>query len=108
MEYEKADLTKDLQNICKQADILVAAVGRPEMVKGDWIKKNAIVIDVGINRVEINKDGEKKTKLVGDVMYYEAEINASAITPVPGGVGPMTIACLLRNTKIAFMNSQKK
>ena len=97
--------TNDLPNVCKNADILVAAVGRPEMVKGDWIKKGAIVIDVGINRIDINKDGEIKTKLVGDVKYSEAEKYAYAITPVPGGVGPMTIACLLRNTTIAFKNS---
>jgi len=98
--------TKDLQNVCSKADILVAAVGSPEMVKGNWIKKGAIIIDVGINRIEIEKNGERKTKLVGDVLYSEAEINASAITPVPGGVGPMTIACLLRNTTIAFKNSR--
>ena len=99
--------TKNLPHVCKQADILIAAVGRAEMVKGDWIKKDAIVIDVGINRIEIEKDAEKKNKLVGDVNYSEAEKNASAITPVPGGVGPMTIACLLRNTTIAFKNSLK-
>jgi methylenetetrahydrofolate dehydrogenase (NADP+)/methenyltetrahydrofolate cyclohydrolase len=75
------------------------------MVKGEWVKEGAIVIDVGINRVEILKDGEKKTVLVGDVEYNEVEKKASAITPVPGGVGPMTIACLLRNTTIAFKNS---
>ena len=97
--------TKDLPEVCKKADIVVAAVGRPEMVKGDWIKKGAIVIDVGINRIELEKNGNLKTKLVGDVNYVEAELNASAITPVPGGVGPMTIACLLRNTTIAFKNS---
>tara|TARA_X000000368_G_C23050564_1_gene721210 strand:- start:1323 stop:2207 length:885 start_codon:yes stop_codon:yes gene_type:complete len=99
--------TKNLSHVCKEADILIAAVGRAEMVKGDWIKKDAIVIDVGINRIEIEKDAEKKNKLVGDVNYSEAEKNASAITPVPGGVGPMTIACLLRNTTIAFKNSLK-
>ena len=98
--------TKDLPGVCQNADIVVAAVGRPEMVKGHWIKKGAVVIDVGINRIEIDRDGEKKTKLVGDVKYDEAEKNASAITPVPGGVGPMTIACLLRNTTIAFKNSR--
>ena len=74
------------------------------MIKGDWIKQDAIVIDVGINRIEIENNNEKKTKLVGDVFFREAEIKASAITPVPGGVGPMTIACLLRNTTIAFKN----
>jgi len=97
--------TKNLPNLCQNADIIIAAVGRPKMVKGNWIKKGAVVIDVGINRIEIEKDGEKKTKLVGDVDYDEAEKNASAITPVPGGVGPMTIACLLRNTIIAFKNN---
>ena len=75
--------------------------------KGDWIKKDAIVIDVGINRIEKKIDGELKNKLVGDVNYAQAEKIASAITPVPGGVGPMTIACLLRNTTIAFKNSIK-
>ena len=87
--------TRDLPGECRQADILVAAVGRPEMVKGDWIKPGATVIDVGINRVE-NEDGG--TRLVGDVEFDSAEKVAGAITPVPGGVGPMTIACLLHNT----------
>ncbi len=96
--------TQNLPSVCNKADILVAAVGRPEMIKGDWIKQDAIVIDVGINRIEIENNNEKKTKLVGDVFFREAEIKASAITPVPGGVGPMTIACLLRNTTIAFKN----
>ena len=96
--------TKDLPNVCKNADIVVAAIGRPEMIKGHWIKKDAIVIDVGINRIEFTENGEKKTKLVGDVNYEEAVKNTFAITPVPGGVGPMTIACLLRNTTIAFKN----
>jgi len=98
--------TNDLPNVCKNADIIVAAVGRPKMIKGEWIKKGAIVIDVGINRIEVEINGERKNKLVGDVDYTEAEKNASAITPVPGGVGPMTIACLLRNTTIAFKNSR--
>ena len=98
--------TKDLPGICQNADIVVAAVGRPKMIKGEWIKKGAIVIDVGINRIEVEIDGERKNKLVGDVDYKEVEKNASAITPVPGGVGPMTIACLLRNTTIAFKNSR--
>jgi len=97
--------TKDLPKICKQADIVVAAVGKPEMVKSDWIKEGAIVIDVGINRIEVSVNGEIKNKLVGDVDYPETAKIASAITPVPGGVGPMTIACLLRNTTIAFKNS---
>ncbi len=87
--------TKNLAEQCRQADILVAAVGRPEMVKGDWIKPGAVVIDVGINRVETE---EGKTALVGDVEFSAASKVAAAITPVPGGVGPMTIACLLHNT----------
>ena len=90
--------TKDLADVCRSADLLVAAVGRPEMVRGDWVKPGAIVIDVGINRVPNPAAGEGKTKVVGDVAYAEAAKVASAITPVPGGVGPMTIACLLRNT----------
>jgi len=90
--------TKDLADVCRSADLLVAAVGRPEMVRGDWVKPGAIVIDVGINRVPNPAAGEGKTKVVGDVAYAEAAMVASAITPVPGGVGPMTIACLLRNT----------
>lgn len=90
--------TKDLAGVCRTADILCAAVGRPEMVKANWIKPGATVIDVGINRVD---DGEGGTKLVGDVAYEEATEVAGAITPVPGGVGPMTIACLLRNTLLA-------
>jgi methylenetetrahydrofolate dehydrogenase (NADP+)/methenyltetrahydrofolate cyclohydrolase len=96
--------TKNLPEVCKNADIVVAAVGQPEMVEGNWIKKGAIVIDVGINRIETTTNGERKTVLVGDVNFKEAEKNASAITPVPGGVGPMTIACLLRNTTISFKN----
>ena len=87
--------TRDLPGECRQADIVVAAVGRPEMVKGDWIKPGATVIDVGINRIE-NEDGT--TRLVGDVEFDSAAEVAGAITPVPGGVGPMTIACLLHNT----------
>ena len=98
--------TKNLEEVCKSADIVVAAVGRPQMVKGGWIKKGAVVIDVGINRIELNTNGEIKNKLVGDVDFIEAEKNAAAITPVPGGVGPMTIACLLRNTLISFKNLQ--
>jgi methylenetetrahydrofolate dehydrogenase (NADP+) / methenyltetrahydrofolate cyclohydrolase len=90
--------TRDLAAVLRRADILVAAVGRPEMVRGNWIKEGAIVIDVGINRVG---GGEGKSKLVGDVAFAEAQGIAGAITPVPGGVGPMTIACLLRNTLIA-------
>ena len=98
--------TKNLPALCKQADILVAAIGKPEMVKGDWIKEGAIVIDVGINRIIVQTENGIKNKLVGDVDFKVAEKIASAITPVPGGVGPMTIACLLRNTTIAFKNSQ--
>jgi methylenetetrahydrofolate dehydrogenase (NADP+) / methenyltetrahydrofolate cyclohydrolase len=91
--------TQDLPDVVRRADILVAAVGRPEMVKADWIKPGACVIDVGINRVSDNETG--KTRLVGDVAFDEAKAVASSITPVPGGVGPMTIACLLHNTLIA-------
>ena len=87
--------TQDLAGVCREADILVAAVGRPEMIPGDWVKPGATVIDVGINRIE---GEEGKTRLVVDVDYASAEAVAGAITPVPGGVGPMTIACLLRNT----------
>ncbi|WP_096704462.1 bifunctional methylenetetrahydrofolate dehydrogenase/methenyltetrahydrofolate cyclohydrolase FolD [Magnetospirillum sp. 15-1] len=90
--------TKDLPGVVRRADIVIAAVGRPEMVKGDWIKPGATVIDVGINRIEL-PDGTKK--LVGDVDFASAVKVAGAITPVPGGVGPMTIACLLRNTLVA-------
>ena len=90
--------TRDLAAVCREADILVAAVGVPEMVKSDWIKPGATVIDVGINRID---GGDGKTRLVGDVDYAGASEAAGAITPVPGGVGPMTIACLLRNTVIA-------
>ena len=97
--------TKNLPNVCKKADIVIAAVGRAEIIGGDWIKDGAIVIDVGINRIEIEKNGEPKMKLVGDVKFSEASNKASAISPVPGGVGPMTIACLLRNTTIAYKNS---
>ena len=96
--------TKNLPLVCKKADILVAAVGKPEIIKSDWIKNGAIVIDVGINRIEIKQNGELKTKLVGDVDFKAAQELTYAITPVPGGVGPMTIACLLRNTTIAFKN----
>ncbi len=91
--------TRDLPGLCRSADILIAAVGRPEMVRGDWVKPGAVVIDVGINRVAV--PGQDKGRLVGDVAFDEAAEVASAITPVPGGVGPMTIACLLRNTVVA-------
>lgn len=93
--------TRDLKMVCRGADILVAAVGRPEMVRGDWIRPGAIVIDVGTNRVPAPEKGEGKTKLVGDVHFAEAIEVAAAVTPSPGGVGPMTIACLLRNTVLA-------
>jgi methylenetetrahydrofolate dehydrogenase (NADP+)/methenyltetrahydrofolate cyclohydrolase len=88
--------TRDLPSVCRRADLLFAAVGRPEMVKGDWVRPGATVIDVGINRVPSATPG--KTRIVGDVAYAEAAERAGAITPVPGGVGPMTIACLLVNT----------
>jgi methylenetetrahydrofolate dehydrogenase (NADP+)/methenyltetrahydrofolate cyclohydrolase len=91
--------TRSLNEVVRRADIVVAAVGRPEMVRGDWIKTGATVIDVGINRVPAAEEG--KTRLVGDVAYEEAAEVAGAITPVPGGVGPMTIAMLLRNTVVA-------
>ena len=93
--------TVNIESICRNADILVAAIGKPEFVKKNWVKEGAIVIDVGINSIKIN---EEKSKLVGDVLFSEVEDIVSAITPVPGGVGPMTIACLLRNTTIAFKN----
>ena len=93
--------TKDLADVVRRADIVVAAVGRPEMVPGDWIKPGATVIDVGINRLDAPEKGEGKTKLVGDVHYNSCAAVAGAITPVPGGVGPMTIACLLANTVTA-------
>jgi methylenetetrahydrofolate dehydrogenase (NADP+)/methenyltetrahydrofolate cyclohydrolase len=93
--------TKNLKEVCLSADILVAAVGIPELVKGDWISPGTTIIDVGINRLDAPEKGLGKTKLVGDVDYNGAIKNASSITPVPGGVGPMTIACLLLNTLIA-------
>jgi methylenetetrahydrofolate dehydrogenase (NADP+)/methenyltetrahydrofolate cyclohydrolase len=92
--------TRDLPGECRRADILIAAVGRPELIRGDWIRPGATVIDVGVNRV--TRDGEPR--LVGDVAFAEAVEVAGAITPVPGGVGPMTVACLLRNTVIAAAN----
>ena len=93
--------SRDLAGLVRGADILVAAVGRAEMVRGDWIKPGAIVVDVGINRVPgegLNAQGEPKTRLVGDVDFAGASARAAAITPVPGGVGPMTIAMLMSNT----------
>lgn len=97
--------TRDLPAMCRSADVLIAAVGKPEMIKGDWIKPGAVVIDVGINRVPA-ADG--KSKLVGDVATAEVLPHAMAITPVPGGVGPMTIACLLNNTLTAFERRQAR
>ena len=91
--------TRDLPGLCRRADILVAAVGRPEMVREDWVKPGAVVIDVGINRIAV--EGEAKGRLVGDVAFDEVCRVASAVSPVPGGVGPMTIACLLRNAVVA-------
>ena len=98
--------TKDLPAICRNADILVAAVGRPEMIDADYVKEGAVVIDVGINRIDApekgsNPDGSAKTRLVGDVAFADASGKAAAITPVPGGVGPMTIAMLMANTLVA-------
>lgn len=93
--------TKNIEKLCKQADILVAAVGRPEMITGEWVKPGATVIDVGINRIAAPERGEGKMRLVGDVAFASAAEVAGAITPVPGGVGPMTIACLLANTVTA-------
>ena len=93
--------TADLPGLCRTADILVPAVGRPQMVKGDWVKPGACVIDVGINRIDAPEKGEGKTRLVGDAEFDTCAEVAAHITPVPGGVGPMTIACLLRNTVLA-------
>lgn len=95
--------TRDLSRECRRADILVAAVGRPQMVKGDWIKPGAVVIDVGINRMFGN---DRKSRLIGDVDFEGACQAAGAITPVPGGVGPMTMACLLFNTLTAAFRQQ--
>jgi methylenetetrahydrofolate dehydrogenase (NADP+)/methenyltetrahydrofolate cyclohydrolase len=97
--------TRDLPAVCRNADILVAAVGRPEMVRADWVKPGATVIDVGINRIPAPDKGEGKTRLVGDVAFEEAARTAAVITPVPGGVGPMTIAMLMANTVIAAHRS---
>jgi methylenetetrahydrofolate dehydrogenase (NADP+)/methenyltetrahydrofolate cyclohydrolase len=95
--------TKDLPERCREADVLVVAVGKAELVRGDWIKPGATVIDVGMNRVVVpgSPTETKRSKLVGDVAFDEAVERAGAVTPVPGGVGPMTIACLLENTLIA-------
>ncbi|MFT6072574.1 MAG: methylenetetrahydrofolate dehydrogenase (NADP+)/methenyltetrahydrofolate cyclohydrolase [Alphaproteobacteria bacterium] len=95
--------TQNLGDICKQADILIAAVGKPHFIKADWVKNNAIIIDVGINRIHNTETG--KSKLVGDVDFDAVQEKTAAITPVPGGVGPMTIACLLQNTiKAAYLS----
>lgn len=93
--------TKNIEELCRTADILVAAVGRAEMITGDWVKPGASVIDVGINRIPAPERGDGKMRLVGDVNFVSASAVAGAITPVPGGVGPMTIACLLANTVTA-------
>jgi methylenetetrahydrofolate dehydrogenase (NADP+)/methenyltetrahydrofolate cyclohydrolase len=98
--------TRDLPGVVRRADIVVAAVGRPGMVTGDWLKPGATVIDVGINRVQAPEKGEGKTRLVGDCDYESCAAVAGAITPVPGGVGPMTIACLLANTLTAFCRAK--
>jgi methylenetetrahydrofolate dehydrogenase (NADP+)/methenyltetrahydrofolate cyclohydrolase len=91
--------THDLPAVCRTADVLVAAVGRPAMIRGDWVKAGAVVIDVGVNRIPT---AEGKTRLCGDVATDEVMPHARAVTPVPGGVGPMTIACLLKNTLAAY------
>ena len=98
--------TRDLPAVARRADVLVAAVGRPEMVRGDWVKPGAVMIDVGINRIPAPEKGEGKTRLVGDVAYKEAAAVAGAITPVPGGVGKMTIAMLMANTLTAAARSR--
>jgi methylenetetrahydrofolate dehydrogenase (NADP+)/methenyltetrahydrofolate cyclohydrolase len=100
--------TKDLPAVLKNSDIVVAAVGIPEMIKGEWIKPGAVVIDVGINRVDNEENGKAKPKLVGDVDFDEVAHYASAITPVPGGVGPMTIALLMNNTLNAAKRTWRK
>lgn len=104
--------TKNIEALCQQADIVIAAVGRPEMINADWLKEGATVVDVGINRVAApekgtNDDGSPKYKLVGDVNFASASTKAGAITPVPGGVGPMTIACLLTNTVTACCRANR-
>ena len=99
--------TKNIEDECQRADIIIAAVGKPKIVKKKWVKKNVIVIDVGINRLENNTNGKIETKLVGDVDFEDVKEKCLAISPVPGGVGPMTIACLLKNTTTAFKNTFK-
>lgn len=93
--------TRDLAEVCRSADILVPAIGRPGFIRGDWVKEGAMVLDVGINRVPAPEKGEGKTRLVGDVDFAPAAARSAWFAPVPGGVGPMTIACLLRNTVLA-------
>jgi methylenetetrahydrofolate dehydrogenase (NADP+)/methenyltetrahydrofolate cyclohydrolase len=93
--------TRDLPGLCRTADILIPAIGRPEFVRGDWVKDGAMVLDVGINRVPAPEKGEGKTRVIGDVAFDEASARAGWISPVPGGVGLMTVACLLRNTVLA-------
>ena len=97
--------TKNIEEICKNSDILVAAVGRPNFVKSSWVKPGSVIIDVGINRISIEENGETKAKLVGDVDFENCSKVANGITPVPGGVGPMTISCLLANTLVACCRS---
>ena len=99
--------TRDLRGLCRSADILVAAVGRPQFVAGDWVGEGATIIDVGINRVAAPERGAGKTRIVGDVDFKPASERAGAITPVPGGVGPMTIACLLANTLTACQRANR-
>ena len=99
--------TRDLRSLCRTADILVAAVGRPQFIAGDWVGEGATVIDVGINRVPAPERGEGKNRIVGDVDFKPASERAGAITPVPGGVGPMTIACLLANTLTACQRANR-
>ena len=93
--------TQDIAGTCRRADLLIVAVGHPEMVRGNWLKPGSVVIDVGISRLAAPELGLGKTRLVGDVTFKEAINVVRAITPVPGGVGPMTIACLLKNTMLA-------
>ena len=100
-KHMKALGTKNIEETCRQADIIVAAIGRPEIVRSDWVKPGATIIDVGINRTPAPERGPDKHKIVGDVDFQDCEPIAKAITPVPGGVGPMTIACLLANTVTA-------
>ncbi len=97
--------TKNIEDLCRRADIIIAAVGKPNFIKNNWVKDNVVIIDVGINRLEEKTDDGTKIKLVGDVNFDSVKDKCSAISPVPGGVGPMTIACLLKNTTIAFKNT---